>query len=958
VFSLLAFSAGSAVILLAPSLATAADPPWIFGLHDPGGAGIMVEAGKPGWITFTEEIGHNPWAYDGPDYTPYTSKGHGIIARLNNGYGQGGTIPYVKHHDDFAQRCANYVAASRGGCHIWIIGNEPNLYSEWPAYDGWLEPITASNYIACFLKVRAKIKALPGHAADQVLPAAVGTWGFDSRVGDWIDDYWKPMLAALDGKCDGLVIHTYTHGANPAFVTDNVKMLTRPDRYWHFRAYIDYMNLIPASMRSLPVYITETDQDVPWDNVNSGWVKEAYKEINRWNQTQGTQKIRALCLYRWPKVDQWYIDGKWGVINDWRDAMQNDYRWAVEGTPPPPPPPPPPGSDGAPAVLADGTLKWEAENFSGGSSPVSGTDYADNSVGNAGGQYRASDVDIENCSEGGYNVGWTASGEWLRFIFAGGGTYQAKVRYAGIAAASIRIEVDGADQTGPIALPSTGGYQTWATASASSVFTVPSGAHVVKVVCGSANFNVNWFSFSPATAPPPPPPPPPTTGPDGSPTVLADGALQWEAENYSGGTSAASGVDYADSTPGNDGGQYRTQGVDIERASEGGYNVGWTNPGEWTRYVFSGGGTYQVKVRFAAIAQSAVHIEVDGANKTGPIVLPVTGGWQTWATATSGTVFTLPTGSHVVKFVCDSGGFNVNWFQFVPATAPPPPPPPPPATGPDGTPAVLADGSLRWEAENYSGGTAAASGVDYYDSTAGNSGGQYRSQAVDIERCSEGGYNVGWTAAGEWMRYTFTGGGTYRVSVRYAATWNAVVHVEVDGANVSGSIPFNATGGWQTWATASGATFTVPSGSHVVRFLSDSAGYNVNWFQFQPVSAPPPPSGLPDTIVEALWTSPSAPRAGQPVTFGCRVKNIGTGSVPSTTSVGVAYYVNGAYKTWGAVAGPLAAGATVTIGTNSVSWTPPAAGTYTILAFVDDVNRYGESNENNNQLSLTITVAP
>ena len=40
------------------------------------------------------------------------------------------------------------------------------------------------------------------------------------------------------------------------------------------------------------------------------------------------------------------------------------------------------------------------------------------------------------------------------------------------------------------------------------------------------------------------------------------------------------------------------------------------------------------------------------------------------------------------------------------------------------------------EAENYDTG---GKFVAYYDTTAGNSGGQYRSDDVDIETCSEGG---------------------------------------------------------------------------------------------------------------------------------------------------------------------------------------------------------------------------
>ena len=32
------------------------DTPYIFGIHEPGGEQHMIEAGKPGWIVFTEAL--------------------------------------------------------------------------------------------------------------------------------------------------------------------------------------------------------------------------------------------------------------------------------------------------------------------------------------------------------------------------------------------------------------------------------------------------------------------------------------------------------------------------------------------------------------------------------------------------------------------------------------------------------------------------------------------------------------------------------------------------------------------------------------------------------------------------------------------------------------------------------------------------------------------------------------
>ena len=98
------------------------------------------------------------------------------------------------------------------------------------------------------------------------------------------------------------------------------------------------MNAIPSTMRNLPVYCTETDQDVEWLNRNIGWVQQAYGEIDFWNKQAGNQQIRALILYRWPNIDKWVIEGKQGVIDDFRQALRFDYRWRDSSPPPPPPP--------------------------------------------------------------------------------------------------------------------------------------------------------------------------------------------------------------------------------------------------------------------------------------------------------------------------------------------------------------------------------------------------------------------------------------------------------------------------------------------------------------------------------------------------------------------------------------------------------------------------------------------
>src|SRR5262245_25991576 len=66
----------------------------------------------------------------------------------------------------------------------------------------------------------------------------------------------------------------------------------------------------------------------------------------------------------------------------------------------------------------------EAENFDNGGAGIS---YADTTLDNSGGQYRATGVDIEATADagGGYSVGWAFAGEWLEYTVNVGaaGTY-------------------------------------------------------------------------------------------------------------------------------------------------------------------------------------------------------------------------------------------------------------------------------------------------------------------------------------------------------------------------------------------------------------------------------------------------------------------------------------------------------------------------------------------------------
>lgn len=137
------------------------------------------------------------------------------------------------------------------------------------------------------------------------------------------------------------------------------------------------------------------------------------------------------------------------------------------------------------------------------------------------------------------------------------------------------------------------------------------------------------------------------------------------------------------------------------------------------------------------------------------------------------------------------------------------------------------------EAEEYDKG---GQGIAYNDTDATNNGGLFRpSEGVDLEACSEGGYDQGYTFAGEWAKYTVNvnAPGSYTLQARVAAPGvGGLFHVELDGVNISGPFVVPNTTGYQTWGTATVITPVLPTGKHVLRVIIDAGGFNINYLNF------------------------------------------------------------------------------------------------------------------------------
>jgi hypothetical protein len=212
------------------------------------------------------------------------------------------------------------------------------------------------------------------------------------------------------------------------------------------------------------------------------------------------------------------------------------------------------------------------------------------------------------------------------------------------------------------------------------------------------------------------------------------------------------------------------------------------------------------------------------------------------------------------------------------------------------------------EVENFDNG---GEGVAYHDNEAANQGGQYRTtEGVDVEVCSEGGYNVGWTATGEWLEYTVNVAttGNYNVDVREASTLaGGTFHIEFNGVDKTGLFTTSNTGAWQTWTTLSKTGIALTAGTQVMRIYLDNANFNLNKVTFTSASGTVAVTGVSVSPTTATINA----GATQQLTATIAPSNATNQSVTwSSSNTGVA-----TVSSSGLVSGVAAGTATVTVTT-------------------------------------------
>ncbi|MDD5688238.1 MAG: FG-GAP-like repeat-containing protein [Elusimicrobia bacterium] len=172
--------------------------------------------------------------------------------------------------------------------------------------------------------------------------------------------------------------------------------------------------------------------------------------------------------------------------------------------------------------------------------------------------------------------------------------------------------------------------------------------------------------------------------PAGVAWLVGTGTTTIQSEDYDMVTNGvAEGEAYHDTTTSNKGGGYRTaEGVDVRAITSdagGGYQVGWTVPGEWLEYSINvnQAGNYKIILRGANGETSdggPMHIEFVQNNatyvQTTPSVgTPPTGSYETFTDVTLSAGVTLNAGNQIMKLVMDNssavGNGDINYIQLV-----------------------------------------------------------------------------------------------------------------------------------------------------------------------------------------------------------------------------------------------------------------------------------------------------
>ena len=251
-----------------------------------------------------------------------------------------------------------------------------------------------------------------------------------------------------------------------ATVAGNVYIFTTPDtsEIVRVRFYLDNPSMVGTP--------TRTENGAPYDF--AGGTVQTAKAFNTATLSEGSHSVTAAVELTGGTTK--VITATFTVDNEVEEPGGNPWD-----------------------VVFDIPTRIQAEDYRSGGASFG---FQDTTSANLGGAYRTDAVDIQATTDtgGGYNVGWIATGEWLAYDInvTTAGNYVFTARVATINnGRSFHIEIDGVNVTGSIAVPTTGGYQTWKNVSSIPV-NLTQGTHTLKIVMETPGFNLNYVDVTAA----------------------------------------------------------------------------------------------------------------------------------------------------------------------------------------------------------------------------------------------------------------------------------------------------------------------------------------------------------------------------------------------------------------------------------------------------------------------------
>jgi hypothetical protein len=186
-------------------------------------------------------------------------------------------------------------------------------------------------------------------------------------------------------------------------------------------------------------------------------------------------------------------------------------------------------------------------------------------------------------------------------------------------------------------------------------------------------------------------------------------------------------------------------------------------------------------------------------------------------------------------------------------------------------------------------------------------------------------------------------------------------------------------------STGANGTYSTNTFNTVALGLTNGAQYNIKAVAIDSAT-PTPNSSLdsiitvtvnnanlkPDVVVTDISWTPASAVLGAPLVLSATITNQGSAPTPAGTITGVSFWINNGITAIGCNDGytasiPVNGSVTLTVGANGSSsycnggtlpttYAPTATGPLGVMAYVDDINRYAELNENNNQYTEVVSV--